>query len=89
MEKDVRDVMENYIDIYMAHLPEMLKHHEGKFTIFAGKEPLGFWDTLKEAARKGYRKYGRVPMLIREVSSEYIKYGRYGRPQTYTSRAKF
>ena len=75
-----RDIMEKHIDAYMNHLDEMLKHHEGKFTIFAGEEPLGCWDTELRALKEGIKKYGSVPMLVREISREYIKYGRYGEP---------
>jgi hypothetical protein len=66
-----------YIDAYMAHLPEMLKNHEGKYTVFAGKEPLGFWDTFESALENGVREYGVVDMLVRKVSSGYMIYGRY------------
>ncbi len=81
-----RDVMEKYIDNYMSHLDEMLKHHEGKFTIFAEDEPLGFWDNETRALQEGIKKYGSVPMLLREVSREYIEYGRYGEPSVILSR---
>ncbi len=75
-----RDIMEKYIDSYMAHLDEMLKYHEEKFTIFAGDRPLGFFDTGKRAYEEGIKEYGMVPMLIRKVSREYIGHGRYGKP---------
>ena len=83
-----RDVMEKYIDSYMSHLEKMLKHHEGKFTIFAGDEPLGFWDTETRALQKGIKKYGSVPMLLREVSREYIEHGRYGKPVVILNRGR-
>jgi len=49
-DKKVRSELESYIDSYMNLLPDMLKQHEGKWTVFAGKEPLGFWNSLGEAA---------------------------------------
>jgi|GEM_PF-1076223 len=79
-DKKVRSELESYIDFYMNLLPDMLKQHEGKWTVFAGKEPLGFWNSLGEAAEAAYKAYGNVPMLIREISQEYIKYSKYGKP---------
>lgn len=83
-----RDIMEKYIDNYMSHLDEMLQHHEGKFTIFVEDEPLGFWDTEIKALQEGVKKYGVVSMLVREVSREYIEYGRYGKPIVILSRVR-
>ena len=81
-----RDIMEKYIDSYMIHLDEMLEHHEGKFTIFAGEEPLGFWDTETKALQEGIKRYGVLPLLVREVSREYLEYGRCGKPIVISSR---
>ena len=88
MKMENRDIMEKYIDSYMSHLDEMLKHHEGKFTIFAEEEPLGFWDTKIKALEEGIKKYGIVSMLVREVSKEYIECERYGKPIVISSRVR-
>jgi len=70
--------LESYVDCYTNLLPDMLKQHEGKWTVFAGKEPLGFWDTFKEALEAGYKAYGNASMLIRKISQEYIKNSKRG-----------
>lgn len=82
--------LEDYIDIFMELLPEMIKEHKGKWTIIGeDMKPLGFFETIGEAFCSGVDKYGQVPMLVREVSKEYLEYGRYGKPQIFHSRVSF
>lgn len=73
--------LEKHIDAFMVHLPEMLKYHEGKWTVFYRGFPLGFYDSYKEAMKAGTDVYGLVDMLIRRVSNEYLDCGKYGKPR--------
>lgn len=68
------------IDAFMEQLPEMLKHHKGKVSVFSGSRPLGFYDNERNAYEAGIKTYGNVPMLLRKVSQEYIIFGKMGRP---------
>ena len=82
-EKDEQiNILEPAIDRFMELLPEMLEEHEGDWVIFTvdDEEPLGYWSSSEEALRNGYEKLGIEPLLLREVSKEYIEYGRYGKP---------
>ena len=84
------EVIEEYIDIFMKLFPKMLKEHEGKWTIIGkDREPLGFFETSDEALCAGVEKYRGAPMLVQEVSREYLEYGRYGRPVVFHSRVRF
>ena len=84
------EVIEEYINIFMGLFPQMLKEHEGEWTVIGkDREPLGFFETSDEAFYVGARKYGRAPMLVREVSKEYLEHGRYGEPQVFHSRVDF
>ena len=82
-------IMEEYIDVFMNLLPDMLKEHEGQWTVIRDKEPLEFFETNSKAFCAGIKEYGVVPILVREVSKEYSEYGRYGRPMVFHSRVAF
>ena len=81
--------LEGYIDVFMELFPEMLKKYEGKWTVIKGKVPLGFFDTEGNAYEKGVGKYGNVPMLVRQVSREYLEHGKYGKPLVFHSKVSF
>lgn len=86
VESEQRLVLESAIDTYMQLLPEMLKKHEGRWVVIKDGEekPLGFSKSQMRAYKKGVREYGNVPFLLRQVSREYLEFGRYGRPVTIT-----
>lgn len=76
-----RPVFEREMDAYMSRLPDMLRYHKGKWTVFKDDTPLGFWDTPETAYAKGVRKYRTAPFLLIQVSEDYIRYGRGGKPK--------
>lgn len=82
-------ILDKEVDFFMKNLEEMLKEHPNKWTATKGTKMLGFYDDLREAYFKGVKKWGNVPILIRQVSTEYIKYGRLGKPHKYHSRVGF
>ena len=85
-ENEQRPVLEAAIDTFMQLLPEMLKKHEGQWVIIKDGEerPLGFSKLQIRAYTRGVREYGNTPFLLRQVSEEYLEFGRYGRPVTIT-----
>ena len=86
VESEQRPVLEAAIDTFMQLLPEMLKKHEGQWVIIKDGEekPLGFSKFQARAYARGVREYGNTPFLLRQVSGEYLEFGRYGRPVTIT-----
>jgi hypothetical protein len=58
------------LEFFEQQLPELLKHHEGKFALIKGDELLGTFDTMEAAYQAGLGKLGNVPMLIRPVVQE-------------------
>jgi hypothetical protein len=76
-------VLEEEIDAFMKKLPELLKDHKGEYTLFKGHEMIGIYDKQSAAYKEGFKKFGDVPMLIVQVSEEYVKYGRNGKPQIF------
>jgi hypothetical protein len=78
---ETRREYETYVDNYMKKLPEMLKTHNLEWTVFGfgDKEPLGFWKDFEGASTAAVHKYGiHKTILVREVSIEYIRFGRNG-----------
>jgi len=74
--------LETYIDSYMSHLPKMLENHEGKWTVIGeGLKPSSFWNTRENALKEGIRVYGDSIFLLRQVSNDYVEYGKYGKPR--------
>lgn len=82
-----RPVLEAAIDTYMTLLPEMLLDHEGEWVVIRDEdaEPqTGFWHSQLDAYKVAVEKFGNVPMLVWQVSREYLQFGRYGKPVTMT-----
>ena len=79
-DSKMKSSLEKEIDAYMQLLPEMLKGHVGEWTVFNDEKCLGFWKNFEDALISAYKKVGYVALLAREVSKEYIEYGRYGKP---------
>jgi hypothetical protein len=77
-EQDIK--IEKCLDYFMEKLPEMLKNHEGEFTVFGEKEPLGYYQSFEMASKAAVEKYGLDTVLVQKVSRDYLEFGRYGRP---------
>ena len=52
---------------YRDHLDHMLANHQGKFVVIKGKEVVGYYRKRSEAITAGYQRYGRSPVLIKQV----------------------
>ena len=66
---------------FMRNLPEMLRPHPEKWTVFGisregtPEGPLNFWDTFQNAYSGKIKEYGTRPCLIRQVRETYPVYG--------------
>ena len=72
--------LEKEINAFMKQLFTMLGRHEGEWTVFKDEKPLGFYHSIPDAVKAAYKKYGDMPFLLRQVSREYLVYGKYGAP---------
>lgn len=81
-EDEKRPDLEQAIDTYMFLLPMMLKKHEGDWVVIKDgeKTPLGYSKSPSRILRKAFKTYGITPFLWRQVSREYLEYGRNGKP---------
>jgi len=52
---------------FRDRLPELLCEHEGEFVLIKGTEIAGVFLDRSEALREGYRRFGIVPLLVRQI----------------------
>jgi hypothetical protein len=57
------------IATYRAQLSEMAKEHEGQYVLIREGEIIGFFPDSSSAVREGYRRFGIVPFLAKEVTA--------------------
>ena len=53
---------------YQAHLADMTKDHEGQYVLIREGNIIGFFPDRSKAVREGYRRFGIVPFLVKEVT---------------------
>ncbi len=63
MEKSLLDEEVVY---YLAQLPGW-RDHEGKHVLIRGQEQFGFFPTRDLALEEGFRRFGRVAFLVKEI----------------------
>ena len=60
--------MEQELATYNKRLPELLGH-EGKFVLIRGDEVADIFGSYEDALREGYRRFGLVPFLVKEIQA--------------------
>ena len=56
------------IATYRAQIADMVKEHENEYVLIREGEIIGFFADRCEAVREGYRRFGFVPFLVKEVT---------------------
>ncbi len=56
---------------YHAHLPRLLREHSGQFVLIKGDEVVGIFPDRSSALEDGYRRFGIVSFLVREISDNH------------------
>ncbi len=54
---------------YRRCLPELLREHEGEFVLIKGTEIAGIFPDRSAGLREGYRRFGIVPLLVRQITA--------------------
>ena len=54
---------------YRSSLPELLQRHEGEFVLIKGRAIAGVFPDERSAIREGYRQFGIVPFLVRQITA--------------------
>jgi hypothetical protein len=59
--------LEAELATYEARREELLASAEGKYVLIKGEEVAGVYDSQEDAVREGYRRFGNVPFLVKQV----------------------
>jgi hypothetical protein len=54
---------------YRRCLPGLLREHEGEFVLIKGTEIAGVFPNRSAGLREGYRRFGIVPLLVRQIAA--------------------
>lgn len=54
---------------FEVHRSELLGPATGKFALVHGRDVVGTYDTERDAIAEGYRRFGNVPFLVKEVAA--------------------
>lgn len=63
---------------YEANKDNLLGAAEGKFVLIRGTEVVGVFDSQMDAISAGYKKFGNVPFLVKQIR-------KVEEPQTFVS----
>jgi len=59
--------LESETQTYEQHREELLGTAQGKFALIHGTEVAGVYDSKSDAIREGYRRFGNVPFLVKQI----------------------
>lgn len=62
--------LESDYQFFESELPELLKEHRGQFVLIKDKALHGFFPSMEDALKEGYKKFGNNEFLIQEVTDE-------------------
>ena len=59
--------LETELKAYERHRYNLLSKAEGKFVLIHGDAVAGIYETEKDAISEGYRQFGNVPFLVKQI----------------------
>lgn len=65
-----RSPLEAEVELFNRLLPELLETDYGRWALIHEADFCGAYDTERDAISIGYREYGNVPFLVREILHE-------------------
>jgi hypothetical protein len=71
-----KSLLDQEVADYLAHLTEW-HDHEGEHVVIHGSEHFGFFATRDAALGEGFRRFGRIAFLVKQV-----RYDEEPRPMT-------
>ena len=69
MTKKTTSLFETELAVFERHREEWLESDLGRFALLKGETVLGPYDTQNDAISIGYKEYGNVPFLVKEVAA--------------------
>lgn len=61
-------VLEQELSTYADRKCTLLLNAEGKYVLICGDDVAGTFDTDHDAMAEGYRRFGNVPFLVKQVT---------------------
>ena len=61
------DTLKKELQTYESNRAELIGKYEGKFALIRGEEVSDVFDTKTDAIRQGYKKFGLVPFLVKQI----------------------
>jgi hypothetical protein len=61
------EVLEVELKTYEQHRDELLGTAKGKFVLIHGEEIIGTYESQMDAIAEGYRRFGNVPFLVKQI----------------------
>lgn len=59
--------LETELETYARNRDHLLGAAEGKFVLILGDRVVGVYDSKMDAIREGYRSFGNVPFLVKQI----------------------
>jgi len=63
----MNEVLSRELKTYEENFVSLLGAHEGKFVLIHGEKIVGTFDSQMDAIACGYREFGNVPFLVKQV----------------------
>jgi hypothetical protein len=61
-------VLKRELETYERERESMLASHKGEFVLIYKDQVIGFFGSEDEAIDEGYRRFGYVPIFVKEIS---------------------
>ena len=59
--------LKSELQTYEAKKAELVGKFQGKFALVKGNEVVDVFDTKFDATRQGYKRFGNVPFLVKQI----------------------
>ena len=63
----MESLLDTEIKTYEDHREELLGTAEGKYVLIRDQEVVGVFDSEMDAIAQGYKQFGNVPFLVKQV----------------------
>jgi len=67
MAKDIG--LREELETFEAHRDELVGNANEQFALIRGRDLVGTYATERDAIAEGYRRFGNVPFLVKQVSA--------------------
>jgi len=69
IDKEAKSTFRKELALFRKRLPEFMEKHPGEYVLIKGNKVTGFFRTEVAAVKTGYRVFGPVPFLVKQVKA--------------------